>query len=56
MRKNVDYVMNRRKGVLILEKSFHVVSVDSEKEGVAAELLEFVARLGVAPEPARARG
>ena len=50
MRKNVDYVMrglaSREKRAVELEESYHVITVDSEKERVAAEVTEFVERFG----------
>jgi len=55
---NVDFLMNRlgsvQKRAVILEESFHVITVDSEKELVAQETVEFVAQFRRASEPARA--
>ncbi len=46
---NVDFLLSRlgsqRKRVVFLEESYHVVSVDSEKERVAAEIANFIAQL-----------
>jgi carboxylesterase len=43
---NVDFVMDnlssQQKRLVTLEESFHVVTVDSEKERVAQEIIEFV--------------
>jgi carboxylesterase len=54
MRTNVDYVMNHlggsEKRAVELEESYHVITVDSEKERVAAEVIEFVERFRVAPQ------
>lgn len=44
--KNIDFVMNRAgsayKRAVVLEESFHVITVDSEKERVAQEAADFV--------------
>ncbi len=52
MRRNVDYLMkrlgSRRKRAVILEASFHVLTVDSEKERVALEVTAFVDSLSSA--------
>ncbi len=59
--KNVGFVLARlgsaRKRAIYLDKSFHVITVDSERERVAAEVVQFVAsfRLG-GVQPARAIG
>ncbi len=54
MRKNLDYVMKHlgspEKRAVELEESYHVITVDSEKESVANEVIEFVERFRVAPE------
>lgn len=54
MRKNVDYVMKhlgtREKRAVELNESYHVITVDSEKERVAGEVIEFVERFRVAPQ------
>lgn len=54
MRKNVGYVMKHlggaEKRAVELEESYHVITVDSEKERVAAEVSEFVERFRVAPQ------
>ena len=54
MRKNVDYVMKHlggpEKRAVELEESYHVITVDSEKERVAGEVIEFVQRFRVAPQ------
>ena len=60
MRRNVDFVMNRlgsaQKRAVILEESFHVITVDSEKERVASEVIDFVGALRGSAEPASAIG
>lgn len=52
MERNLDYLMNRlgsvHKRAVILEESFHVITVDGEKERVAAEVVEFVAQFRAA--------
>jgi carboxylesterase len=57
--KNVDFLMGHlgssQKRAVALEESFHVVTVDSEKDRVAEETLEFVSQFRAA-EPARALG
>ncbi len=54
MRKNLDYVMrylgSPEKRAIELEESYHVITVDSEKERVADEVGEFVERFRVAPQ------
>ncbi len=54
MRKNVDYAMKHlggaEKRAVELEESYHVITVDSEKERVAAEVIEFVERFRRAPQ------
>ena len=54
MRKNVGYVMkylgSAEKRAIELEDSYHVITVDSEKERVASEVAEFVERFRVAPQ------
>jgi carboxylesterase len=54
MRKNLDYVMKHlgspEKRAVELDESYHVITVDSEKESVANEVIEFVERFRVAPE------
>jgi carboxylesterase len=54
MRKNVDYVMKHlgspEKRAVELEDSYHVITVDSEKERVVDEVGEFVERFRVAPQ------
>jgi carboxylesterase len=54
MRKNVDYVMRHlgsgEKRAIELEESYHVITVDSEKERVAGEVADFVERFRVAPQ------
>jgi len=58
--KNVDFVManlgSAQKRSIILEDSFHIVSVDIEKARVADEVLSFVAQLRSDPEKLRALG
>ncbi len=54
IRKNLDYVMKHlgspEKRAIELEESYHVITVDSEKESVANEVIEFVERFRVAPQ------
>jgi len=54
MRKNVDYVMKHlgsaEKRAIELDDSFHVITVDGEKERVVSEVAEFVERFRVAPQ------
>jgi carboxylesterase len=58
MRRNVDYVLGHlgsaQKRAVILEESYHVITVDSEKERVASEVIDFVSALSSSAEPARA--
>lgn len=46
--KNVEYVMEHlgstQKRAVILEESFHVITVDSEKDRVASEVIDFAAQ------------
>ena len=60
MRRNVDFVLGRlgstQKRGVILEESFHVITVDSEKERVASEVIDFCGALRGAAEPASAMG
>jgi len=57
IRKNLDYVMKHlgspEKRAIELEESYHVITVDSEKETVANEVVEFAERFRVA-HPKRA--
>jgi carboxylesterase len=57
--KNVDFVMGHLgsvdKRVVALEESFHVITVDSEKDRVAQETLEFATQFRRL-EPVRASG
>jgi pimeloyl-ACP methyl ester carboxylesterase len=57
---NVDFLMNhlgsQQKRALILEESFHVITVDSEKQRVEQETLEFVDQFRRASEPIHAMG
>lgn len=54
MRKNVDYVMKHlasaEKRAVELEESYHVITVDSEKERVVDEVAGFVERFRVASQ------
>jgi carboxylesterase len=54
MRKNLGYVMKHlgspEKRAVELDESYHVITVDSEKENVANEVIEFVERFRVAPQ------
>jgi len=58
--KNVDFVMSRlgraNKRSVVLEESFHVVTVDSERERVAQETNEFAGQFRPATESVRASG
>ncbi len=60
MQKNVGYVMrylgSEQKRAVILEDSFHVITVDSEKERVADEVLNFVAQFNATPHRTAAAG
>lgn len=55
---NVGFLMNHlgseQKRAVILEESFHVITVDSEKERVEQETIEFVGQFRRASEPAHA--
>jgi carboxylesterase len=52
IRKNLDYVMKHlgslEKRAIELEESYHVITVDCEKERVANEVIEFADRFRVA--------
>ncbi len=54
MRKNVDYLMRRlgsgEKRAIELDESYHVITVDSDKERVVGEVVEFVERFRVTPQ------
>jgi carboxylesterase len=54
MRKNVDYLMRRlgsgEKRAIELDGSYHVITVDSDKERVVGEVAEFVERFRVTPQ------
>jgi carboxylesterase len=54
MRRNLSYVMRHlgsvEKRAIELSDSYHVITVDSEKEFVAGEVAEFVDRFRVAPQ------
>lgn len=58
--KNVEFLLARlgsaQKRAVYLDESFHVITVDSERERVAAELVDFVNSLRSGVEPARALG
>ena len=58
--KNVDYLMEHlgsaQKRAVILEESFHVIAVDSEKDRVASEVIEFVSQFRAAPQRRSAAG
>jgi len=60
--KNVEYLMANlgsvRKRLVALEESYHVITVDTEKERVSTEVLGFIRELfgQHAAEPARAMG
>ncbi|MGD0076045.1 MAG: alpha/beta fold hydrolase [Candidatus Binataceae bacterium] len=59
-KKNVDFVMGHlgsaHKRAVILDNSFHVISVDIDKARVADEVLGFIAQFRSAPEKLRAIG
>jgi carboxylesterase len=59
MRRNVDFLLSHlgsaQKRAVILEDSFHVITVDSEKERVASEVIDFVNVFRTA-QPASAMG
>jgi carboxylesterase len=54
MKKNLSFVMKNlgspEKRGIQLEESYHVITVDSEKELVANEVIDFVERFRVAPQ------
>ncbi len=54
MRKNVDYAMRHlgssEKRAIELEESYHIITVDGEKERVAGEVAGFVEQFRVAPQ------
>jgi carboxylesterase len=54
MRKNVDYVRKHlrsaEKRAIELDESYHVITVDSDKERVVSEVAEFVERFRVTPQ------
>ena len=54
MRKNVDYVMKHlgsvEKRAVELEDSYHVITVDSDKERIVDEVTAFVERFRIAPQ------
>ncbi len=58
--KNVGYVMEHlgsvQKRPVILKESYHVITVDSEKERVASETIEFVNGFRAAPQKRHAAG
>jgi carboxylesterase len=58
-RKNLRYVMKHlasaEKRAIELEESYHVITVDSEKDQVANEVSDFVDRFRIVPE-SRAAG
>jgi carboxylesterase len=59
MRRNVDFLLGHlgsaQKRAVILEDSFHVITVDSEKERVASDVIDFVNVFRTA-QPASAMG
>lgn len=59
MRRNVDFALAHlgsvQKRAVILEESFHVITVDSERERVASEVIAFVSAFRSA-QPALAMG
>jgi len=54
MRKNVGYAMKHlgsvEKRAVELDESYHVITVDSEKERVVGEVAEFVERFRIVPQ------
>ncbi len=60
MKKNVDFLLTHlgsvQKRAVILDRSFHVITVDSEKERVAAEVADFVSAFRAGAQPATALG
>ena len=60
MGANVDFLMahlgSAEKRAVILDESYHVISVDSEKERVAAEVVQFVAGFRAGGRPVAAEG
>lgn len=54
MKRNLSFVMKNlaspEKRAVELEESYHVITVDSEKDRVASEVIDFVERFRVAPE------
>jgi len=60
MRRNVTYLLkhlgSRQKRAVILEESFHVITVDSEKDRVVSEVVEFVKSLRGRTQAASATG
>src|ERR1700722_9684518 len=54
MRKNVSYVMKHlgsvEKRAVELEESYHVITVDSDKERIVDEVTTFVERFRIAPQ------
>jgi carboxylesterase len=54
MKRNVNYLMkhlgSKEKRAVRLDESFHVITVDSERERVAAEVIEFVSQFGAVGE------
>ncbi len=54
MKRNVNYVMKRLgskvKRAVRLNESFHVITIDSERERVAAEVMEFASQFGTASQ------
>jgi len=53
--RNLPYVMkhigSERKRALVLEESYHVITVDSEKERVATEVGEFIGQFRAGSQP-----
>jgi carboxylesterase len=60
LKKNVDFLLTHlgsaQKRAVILDQSFHVITVDSEKERVAAEVVAFVNTFRTSAQPAAASG
>lgn len=52
----VEHLGSAEKLAVTLEESFHVITVDSEKERVASEVIEFIGRFRAAPKRKTAAG
>ena len=58
--KNVEFLLahlgSAQKRAIYLDQSFHVITVDSEKERVAAEIVDFVSSFRSGAQPVQAMG